>query len=451
MKNAALLFALLLVLAACSPAVATPTRTVVYATETPVPSNTDTSMPTETPTLPPEQSGQTPDVQALAGISPDAVQNIPSGGLQADLNALHFGLVHDGDTIAVVSSSDPTLCFTAINRTIYNPDAGLPNDTEVLTGQNNGLANYNVSSFAAEVRLPGANFICANAYALQGNEQGLRPGTSVLILARKTTKGAPEIVGWMLSGAQKGDGLTVESGVVKRNGDVQDWNLFPGKSIEAPIGGEKSVVLWRDINSKTEVPAVFAPYLTPTTPEQWKQLQQQMPTMDNGQPMQLGRAVGRVEDGVSRVVSMPVVPGLVRGVVEYRTYAKQPAYAAIVEFPVEGGSYFWISWLMEAYNSSPGGSVAKLIPGAYPAKCTGEATCTFETVYRAAVTGQQLPSDYQMIRIMRGLTGQVALFIFNSPVPQTDGATSNIASGQFNQNVNTNATFDLPVVWYQAK
>jgi hypothetical protein len=95
MKNTLCLFALLLMLAACAPTVAIPTRTAVPATETPIPSSTVTQTPTETPTaaptdtLAPTPEGSqffitdknpmppSPD-QAPMGVEADVAKTIPA-------------------------------------------------------------------------------------------------------------------------------------------------------------------------------------------------------------------------------------------------------------------------------------------------------------------------------------------------------------------------------------
>jgi hypothetical protein len=62
MKNVLFLFALLLGLAACTPAAATPTSTAAHPTETPVPSLTDTPTSTVTPTITPTATPVLPEI-----------------------------------------------------------------------------------------------------------------------------------------------------------------------------------------------------------------------------------------------------------------------------------------------------------------------------------------------------------------------------------------------------
>jgi hypothetical protein len=225
--------------------------------------------------------------------------------------------------------------------------------------------------------------------------------------------------------------------------------LAPTETTIPEIGGDKAVVLWRD-NLDTSVPEVFKQYLTPTTPEKWAELQNTMPTITNGERIPLGKALGYVS--FENHEEWPMIPGLVRGVVEYGTELGYPKYGVIIEFPVQegpdgrGGSVFWIGQLMAAANGGPSQSSARLVSGSFPAECAGVTVCTFDKLFNAATIDGKMLNQHDMVSVMQQMVGTVALF---APRPFPEDATIIDAIAHGTTPTDTpGETLGVPLVWH---
>jgi hypothetical protein len=219
---------------------------------------------------------------------------------------------------------------------------------------------------------------------------------------------------------------------------------------EPEIGGGKSVVLWMHVNHETHkwdstmpMPPEFAPFLTPTTPEQWKKLETL--TMDNGEVIPWGRAITFVDVGDTRGWLRPMVPGLVRGVVQYGMFQGLPAYGAIIEFPVKGGSVFWIAELVD-YANSPNYSGSRLLPGMYPASCAGGATCALKDMLSSITDGHPY-TQRELVRLLPRITGRMVLFDL-IPFPEQKNMVDAIADGRFPTGTLFKWGLEVPEFWY---
>lgn len=218
----------------------------------------------------------------------------------------------------------------------------------------------------------------------------------------------------------------------------------PTATKEPEIGGTTAVILWKDYYKRSTVPSEFAPYLVPTTPEQWKSLDTL--TMSDGKPIPLGGAITYLEVG-DPFGKWPVIPGLVRGVVEHGTYAGKPTYGAILEFPVKGGSVFYVA-LLDASNTNAYLPTSQLIPGAYPVECTGGVVCKGEQVYVTIKKGYSIPiNDPDMVSLLQRLTGTMALFPMR-PIPEHQAIVKAIANGSLSAG-ETQYALSPPEIWYQ--
>jgi len=127
------------------------------------------------------------------------------------------------------------------------------------------------------------------------------------------------------------------------------WNPEQ-RNWEMVLGGANIYIGFRDVEGeyRTNPPEVFLPYLTPTAPEDWDGLRTLR--FNDGSLIPWGPIASMHVELVGRITMMP---GLVRGVVQYgifgqeRGYPDGGRYGAIIEFPVPGGSAFMIYEIQE--------------------------------------------------------------------------------------------------------
>jgi hypothetical protein len=215
------------------------------------------------------------------------------------------------------------------------------------------------------------------------------------------------------------------------------------------IGGDKSVVLWLDLNQQTfeydsTVPAEFAPYLTPTSPEQLESLPKIM--LSDGTPIEWGGAVGYFNPEASGFGLQPIMPGLIRGVVEYGMFQEFPTYGVIIEFPVQNGSVFWISALRDYNYGVSTNAASRLVSGAYPTSCARGTVCTRDTIV-PSLTDHNVYTDRDFVPFLRGLTGRMVLFNMNDVSDGYKSITDAIASGRLYNGILEDVLY-TPSVWY---
>jgi len=132
----------------------------------------------------------------------------------------------------------------------------------------------------------------------------------------------------------------------------------PSPTPEPILGGEGVGVQYNYYDGKSVSnipPPEITSHLIPTTPEQWKENMNL--TDSTGKPLAWGKPTFVIEllgylggDGV-----YPVIPFLVRDIVQYETYDlyNAPLYFAILETPARGGSNFLIMELIDySYGAS---------------------------------------------------------------------------------------------------
>jgi hypothetical protein len=157
------------------------------------------------------------------------------------------------------------------------------------------------------------------------------------------------------------------------------------------------------------LPSEVQPYLVPTPPEQWDSLRTL--TLSDGTPMPWG--VLTVLQWSDAGGDLYATPGLVRAVVPYHEWNSGPDYAVVIEFPIPGGSLFYV--YTQITSSNPSKIVWSYPREGYPAEQVGQ-RLTFEETLQTI--GGDVISQSEATDFLQEYVGKQLVFLVPTFGPQ---------------------------------
>jgi hypothetical protein len=191
--------------------------------------------------------------------------------------------------------------------------------------------------------------------------------------------------------AQSSDGTVA----ARWNPETNTWERILG-------GSFVSVTSMDDFEESYGMYQEVQPYLVPTPPEQWDSLRTL--TLDDGTPMPWGVLTGMPWNDQGAMLY--ATPGLVRAVVPLYESHGGSIYAVVIEFPIPGGSPFYV--YHEYTHTNPSRRVWIYPAEGYPIERIGR-SLTFEESQRGFEA--DVLSSNQSVRLLQENVGKQLVFL----------------------------------------